>query len=182
MASLFRWQRSPEAPWFAASLPRAWTDHWSWCEFLVHGLCCQPSGLPIVSVYCPMNKAKGKNRGHLDKIKHICKSCSTLLAQSRFLTQLLSWQLGKWRTNVFGLTPILPQTLETKPEGKRAAGELLSSCAPWLPQHHCYPWRQTRRTASWSARILGWKAWTTPSAGLCTRLSALLSMCHAAVV
>lgn len=32
----------------------AWTDHWSQHEFLVHALCCQPSGLPSVSVYCSM--------------------------------------------------------------------------------------------------------------------------------
>lgn len=163
-------------------LPRyscAWTDHWSWSKFLVHGLCCQPSGLPHVRVCCPIIfKGKGENRGHQGKIKHLCRPCSALLAQSNSFTQLLSWQFGKWRTNVFGLTLILLQTLETKPEGKRAAGELRSSCAPWLPQHHRYPWGQTRRTASWRAKILGWKSMDYPKRWA---LPALLSKCHAAV-
>lgn len=64
---------------------------------------------------------------------------------------------------------------------KRVPGELLSSWAPWQPQHHCYPWWETRRAASQPDKILGWKAQSAPCAGLWSRLLAFPSMCHAAV-
>lgn len=68
-----------------------------------------------------------------------------------------------------------------KSGGKRVPGELLSSCAPWQPQHHCYPWWESRRAASQSDKILWWRAQTAPHGGLWTRLLAFPSMCHAAV-
>lgn len=116
---------------------------WSWGKFLIHGLCCQPSELSSVQVYCPiLSKGRGKmegkaeNKGHQGKIRHLWRPCSILLSLSKLFTHLLtqlSWQHGKWIKNVF----VPPANSWNKSGGKRVPGELLSSCAPWQPPHHC---------------------------------------------
>lgn len=92
----------------------------SWCKFLVRGLCCQPSGLSSLHVYCPiLSKVRGKmeskveNEGHQGKIKHLCRPCSILPALSKLFTQLLNLA-----GNLENELKICWKTLETNLEGR----------------------------------------------------------------